>query len=88
MEVSEGAVVKDAGSAVNNKTGSWRTFRPRVNEKCTACRTCEWYCPDLTIKVKEVKGNKKAVVDYEHCKGCMICMEVCPFGAIEKEREK
>ena len=27
-------------------------------------------------------GGKLAGIDYLHCKGCGICAQVCPFGAI------
>ncbi|MCK4714926.1 MAG: 4Fe-4S binding protein [Candidatus Aenigmarchaeota archaeon] len=33
-------------------------------------------------------GKKKAVVDYDYCKGCLICMGECPHKAIESERDK
>lgn len=83
MTVTEGAVIKEPGSSVKNKTGLWRTFRPVVTEKCTGCRMCELNCPDSSIKIVD----NRAVIDYEHCKGCLICMELCPLGAIKKEIE-
>lgn len=85
-DVSEAGVLKP-GTAVSNRTGSWRTFRPKVTAKCTGCGICEWYCPDRAIKVVEKGGKKTAVVDFEHCKGCLICVEVCPVKAVEKEIE-
>jgi pyruvate ferredoxin oxidoreductase gamma subunit len=27
------------------------------------------------------------VIDYDHCKGCMICSQVCPIHAIETVKE-
>jgi len=30
----------------------------------------------------------KPVIDYDYCKGCAICIEVCPKGAIVSEDEK
>ena len=80
--------IENPGSAEKKKTGSWRTFRPVITEKCIGCKMCELYCPDSAIKVVEEGGKKKAVVDYDHCKGCLICMKICPSKAIEKEREK
>lgn len=88
MTLKEGAIVSEAGSSKQNKTGSWRTFRPIVTDKCTGCKICEWYCPDSAIKVKEINGKKKAVVDYDYCKGCLICVGVCPSKAITSEKEK
>jgi 2-oxoacid:acceptor oxidoreductase delta subunit (pyruvate/2-ketoisovalerate family) len=88
-ELTPGAIVKEPGSAVKNQTGSWRTFRPVIDEgKCVKCGICEMYCPDRTIRVVGTGNNRKAVIDYVHCKGCMICAEMCTKGAIRTEREK
>jgi pyruvate ferredoxin oxidoreductase delta subunit len=38
------------------------------------------YCPDSCILAKD---NKREEFDYDHCKGCGICVKACPFGAIE-----
>jgi len=68
------------------KTGDWGTQYPVVDkEKCTACRICQQYCPDLCIEVKEFGEEKYAVVDYNYCKGCGICSSVCPSEAITME---
>jgi pyruvate ferredoxin oxidoreductase delta subunit len=68
------------------KTGDWGTHFAVVDrEKCTACKTCEQYCPDLCIEVKEFNDEKYAVVDYDHCKGCGVCASVCPYQAITME---
>ncbi len=86
--VTPGAVVTEAGSAERNKTGSWRTFRPKITDKCVGCGICTWYCPEDCIQIKEINGKKRAVVNYDYCKGCLICMNECPQNAIEKERER
>ncbi|MCX6814576.1 MAG: 4Fe-4S binding protein [Candidatus Aenigmarchaeota archaeon] len=87
-KLSKGGIVKEAGSTVKNKTGTWRTFRPIVTDKCIGCGICTWYCPEGAITLKDVKGKKRAVIDYDHCKGCLICIEVCPQKAITSEKEK
>jgi len=47
---------------------------------CTFCMRCYDYCPDLAI---QMDGRaKERAIDYDHCKGCGICAEECPRGAI------
>jgi len=67
------------GSFDMNKTGSWRTFAPLLNEaKCTNCLICWFYCPDGAI----VRGEKHISINYDYCKGCGICEAVCAPKAL------
>jgi len=54
----------------------WRIEKPIFNKDyCIDCQFCWIYCPDISI----ISRDKKMVgVDYDHCKGCGICVEVCP----------
>ncbi|WP_206732090.1 4Fe-4S dicluster-binding protein [Halarcobacter ebronensis] len=60
----------------NAYVGDWRVFKPVWNsELCIDCQNCWLFCPDTAI----ISRNKEMVgVDYDHCKGCGICVEVCP----------
>lgn len=70
---------------VQIKTGTWRALAPVVTEeKCIKCKLCYWWCPDSAISITE-KGAK---VDYNFCKGCGICANECPVGAINMVREE
>ena len=53
----------------------------KVNpDTCRKCRMCMRIgCPAITIKDDAVK------IDLSLCNGCGLCMNICPFGAIEKE---
>ena len=55
---------------------SWRVIKPVYNRDiCIDCQNCWVFCPDLSI----ISRNKEMVgIDYDHCKGCGICAEVCP----------
>ncbi len=79
-----GAVV--AAEVEQPRTGGWRTgLRPEVEfAKCVDCLLCWLYCPDSAIALD---GEAFAGFDYDHCKGCEICAEVCPTGAIEMVTE-
>ncbi|MCD6384049.1 MAG: 2-oxoacid:acceptor oxidoreductase family protein, partial [Thermoplasmata archaeon] len=84
METDAGLV--GPGSFVENKTGSWRTFKPVLNmDKCVMCLLCWFYCPEGSIK--RVDDGKALVIDYDYCKGCGICAEECPTKAIDMVRD-
>lgn len=67
------------------KTGSWRVFKPILDkEKCVKCLRCWIYCPEGTI----IRNKDDTIdIDYEYCKGCGICANVCKVKAITMERE-
>jgi 2-oxoacid:acceptor oxidoreductase delta subunit (pyruvate/2-ketoisovalerate family) len=71
-----GGLILDDGNAVEYDTGNWRAFRPVIAmEQCTHCLMCWLYCPDSSMVVED---GKLMGVDLEHCKGCGVCVEVCP----------
>lgn len=52
-----------------------------VPEKCKRCGACQRPgCPALT---KNEDGTVS--IDATMCNGCGLCMQLCPFGAIEKQ---
>ena len=71
------------GSMRMNKTASWRSVRPEINEeKCRSCMICWKVCPEPAIFPTD-----PPTVDYEYCKGCGICIKECPFDAIDTVKE-
>ena len=70
-----------AATSVKVNTGLWRTLRPVINYKL--CNKCWWicstFCPDGAIEVDETHSPQ---IDYDHCKGCMVCVAQCPPHAI------
>ncbi|SFV70806.1 Pyruvate:ferredoxin oxidoreductase, delta subunit [hydrothermal vent metagenome] len=55
---------------------SWRAMKPVFNRDiCIDCQHCWVWCPDSSIlsRDKQMLG-----IDYDHCKGCQVCSEVCP----------
>lgn len=82
-------ITSEPGSTTNNKTGSWRTFKPNTNlEKCIGCGMCSKVCPEGIVEMKKIKGKNTPVTDYDFCKGCGICAEECPVKCIKMELEK
>jgi len=53
---------------------------------CNLCDNCYIFCPDVAIlKQGEEQAN---IVDYDHCKGCGICVQECPRDAMAMEEEQ
>jgi pyruvate ferredoxin oxidoreductase gamma subunit len=69
------------------KTGAWRTMKPVIDyARCNRCSwVCSTLCPDSAIAVD---ADRTPRIDYDHCKGCMICVAVCPPHAIHAVPEK
>lgn len=67
------------------RTGDWRDSTPVIDpQKCIpmkrnkpSCFLCWLYCPEAAIK-----RGIPVEIDLEYCKGCGICAEECPAGAI------
>ena len=69
------------------RTGLWRTMRPVIDR--ARCKCCWWVCgtlcPDGVIQVDDADRPR---IDYDHCKGCMVCLAQCPNRAIEAVPEQ
>ncbi len=71
---------KDRDYSENNSyvasVADWRLIKPVYNKDyCIDCQFCWVYCPDVSI----ISRDKKMIgIDMDHCKGCGICVEVCP----------
>jgi MinD superfamily P-loop ATPase len=59
---------------------------PRVDaDKCKACQRCP---ARKTCKLKalvQFESHELPYIDRELCRGCLACMEECPFRAIVME---
>jgi len=85
--LTKGAVVTNPGSTKNYKTGEWRTFKPTIDlQKCIKCGKCWMVCPDAAIKQRKEDG--KFEINYDYCKGCLLCVKECPVKAITSQLEE
>jgi len=53
---------------------------------CNLCDNCFFFCPDLAISARP--DGQGYEINYDYCKGCCICVEECPRGAISVEVKK
>jgi len=55
---------------------------------CFECDNCYGVCPDnAVVKLARAAGDPSYEFDYDYCKGCGICAEECPCGAIRMDPE-
>ena len=75
--------LKGAGVEALTETACTEARRCFQCGRCNACNTCWFLCPDAVIlqKVGEIE------FDYDYCKGCGVCAEECPRGALGMEEE-
>ena len=78
--------IRCADTSKNIKTGLWRTSRPVIDY--TKCKKCWWncsvFCPDSAITIN---SDGFPVINYDHCKGCLICASQCGGKAIDVQSE-
>ena len=58
--------------------------------KCTGCAICEKNCPQRCITVTKKEGEKQPeiyTVNYGLCMFCRICIDMCPFNALEQTQD-
>ncbi len=52
-----------------------------IEDKCRGCRVCtRTGCPAISFD----KSTKLAAIDPTMCVGCTVCLQACPFDAIER----
>lgn len=74
-------------SSEQSLTGAWRSMRPVIDhEHCNRCSwICSTLCPDSAIRVD---ADHTPHINYDHCKGCLVCVAVCPPHAIRAIPER
>lgn len=81
------AAIHAGATSVEVRTGLWRTLRPVIDYPL--CHRCWWvcseFCPDSAIRVR---ADQTPEIDYDHCKGCLVCVAQCPSHAIRAVPEQ
>jgi len=55
---------------------------------CFACDNCFGVCPDNAVIKLDPGGSYRYEIDLDYCKGCGLCAQECPCGAIEMVQER
>lgn len=89
-----GVVVNPGNTILKDLSPSRAGFIPLLDlNKCVHCGECDMVCPDYCFvwERRLAKNGKEAQflvgIDYQYCKGCLRCVEVCKPHALTEARE-
>lgn len=53
---------------------------------CNGCDNCYIVCPDVSV-MRDRRENGHYSIRTKYCKGCLVCVQECPTGCLEKVPE-
>jgi NADPH-dependent glutamate synthase beta subunit-like oxidoreductase len=53
---------------------------------CNGCDNCYIVCPDVSV-LRDQRANGHYSIRTKYCKGCLVCVQECPTGCLEKVPE-
>ena len=53
---------------------------------CNGCDNCYLVCPDVSV-LRDARQNGHYSIRTTYCKGCLVCVQECPTGCLEKVPE-
>ena len=53
---------------------------------CNGCDNCYIVCPDVSV-MRDTRQNGHYSIRTHYCKGCLVCVQECPTGALERVPE-
>ena len=53
-----------------------------INEKCTGCGMCAYFCPTNALQKTENNGKSAIAFEISRCTRCNLCIEICYLNAI------
>lgn len=88
-----GGVISNPGNSVlkdlsASRVGTIPVFDP---EECINCGYCDMICPDYCFVWGSDQNLKQPLlmgIDYQYCKGCQKCIEICPVNALTLGRDR
>ncbi len=91
-----GGVITNPGNTVHKDLSASRQgiFPLYHRERCIDCGLCTMTCPDYVFAWEQgidKKGKSVMVMkgpNYQYCKGCLKCVEICPVEALTMECER
>jgi 2-oxoacid:acceptor oxidoreductase delta subunit (pyruvate/2-ketoisovalerate family) len=83
--VRRSSTFDEVGGGLDESTAKFEARRCLSCGNCFECDNCYGVCPDNAV-IKLGAGNRYEI-DLDYCKGCGICVQECPCGAIDLEPE-
>ena len=53
---------------------------------CNGCDNCYLVCPDVSVR-RDERVNGHYGIRLNYCKGCLVCVQECPTGCLERAPE-
>jgi NADPH-dependent glutamate synthase beta subunit-like oxidoreductase len=53
---------------------------------CNGCDNCYLVCPDVSV-LRDARQNGHYSIRTHYCKGCLVCVQECPTGCLERVPE-
>jgi ferredoxin len=53
---------------------------------CNGCDNCYIVCPDVSV-MRDARQNGRYSIRTHYCKGCLVCVQECPTGCLERVPE-
>lgn len=86
-----GGIIVNPGNMIQkNHSGSRKGLAPRfLKDICFNCGYCDMVCPDYCFVWKKNSQGQNILqgLDYQYCKACQKCIEVCPVNALVLSEE-